>query len=123
MEQKKSNQDLAILFFKALNSGDFTDVDPFIHPDVALDFPGAGRIEGSKRVRIFIKTLHRKFPVLVFKVNEVIVDGNQICAVWTNHGENLAREPYTNSGLTLFHLEHGKITFISDYFKDTSFVK
>lgn len=122
MENKKSNEDLALKFFKALSLRDFSEVDPFVHPDVVLDFPGVGRIEGARRVFIFIKTLHRKYPVLDFMVNEVFSDGNQICAIWTNKGENLAREPYSNSGATIFHLDHGKIIFISDYFKDTSFV-
>lgn len=30
---------------------------------------------------------------------------------------------FSNSGVTLFHFTRGKISFISDYFKDTSFVE
>ncbi|MEA1875325.1 MAG: nuclear transport factor 2 family protein [Bacteroidota bacterium] len=118
-----NNQELALLFFRALNSRDFSEVDPYLHDEVALDFPGVGRIEGSRRVLVFIKTLHRKYPVLEFNVSEVFSDGGQICAIWTNKGENLAGEPYSNSGVTIFHHDQGKITFISDYLKDTSFIK
>lgn len=119
----KTNEELTLLIFKGLNKRDFSELDPYLHPDVALDFPGSGRMEGEKRVRIFLKALLRKYPVLVFNVYEVLVDGNLACAVWNNKGENLAGEAYSNQGMTLVHIDHGKITFISDYFKDTSFVK
>lgn len=120
---EKSNEDLALLIFKAMNERDFSVLDPWLHPDISLDFPGAGRLEGVKRVTIFLKALLRKFPVLKFNVYETVVDGDLVCAVWNNHGQNLAGHPYENAGITLVHFEAGKITFISDYFKDTSFAQ
>ena len=120
---ERSNEELALLLFQAMNDRDFTLLDPYLHPEVAFDFPGAGRMEGVKRVTIFLKALLRKYPVLIFNVYETVVDGDLAVAVWNNHGKNLAGHPYQNSGMTLIHFESGKITFISDYFKDTSFVQ
>jgi ketosteroid isomerase-like protein len=116
-----TSHDLALVFFQALNTRDFDSAKKFLHEDVALDFPGSGRMEGIRRVIIFIKALLRKYPVLIFNIREVIVEGDRICAIWTNTGENLAGDDYENSGITLFHLENQQIIFISDYFKDTSF--
>ena len=91
--------------------------------NVALDFPGARRIEGFKSVQIFLKALLRKYSTLTFTVSEVIVEKERACVVWTNEGEHIDGNPYTNRGLTLMVFSENKITFISDYFKDTSFVK
>ncbi len=119
----KSSQELGLLLFQALNSRDFTEVVQYTTEDVKLDFPGVDQILGQKRVVIFLKALLRKYPILIFNVHEILVDGELICVRWTNKGENLAGGDYTNSGLTLIHLDGGKISFISDYFKDTSFVQ
>lgn len=120
---EKSNEELALLLFQAMNERDFSILDPYLHDDVAIDFPGAGRIEGVRKVTIFLKALLRKYPVLVFNVYETVVDRELVVAVWNNHGQNLAGHPYENAGMTLIHFDEGKITFISDYFKDTSFVQ
>ena len=89
---------------------------------MAFDFPGPGRIEGRKRVLIFLKALMRKYSSLTFKISDIIIEGNRSCAVWTNEGISVEGKPYKNSGITLIHFEDGKISFLSDYFKDTSFV-
>ena len=120
---EKNYLDLALELFKAMNSRSFDEIDQYFSDDLAFDFPGAGRIEGKKKVLIFLKAMLRKYPVLGFKVYEYFGDGEQVCVLWTNKGQNIAGEPYENSGVSIIHIEHGKIFFISDYFKDTSFVK
>lgn len=109
--------------FNAMNTGDFSEFENFISEDVVFDFPGAGRIEGYKRVLIFLKALLRKYPKLTFFVSEIITDNERACAVWTNEGEDSDGNHYSNSGITLLYFRGEKLTFISDYFKDTSFVK
>ncbi|MBN1597711.1 MAG: nuclear transport factor 2 family protein [Bacteroidales bacterium] len=116
-------QELITALFKAMNTRDFSTVEKQVTEDVAFDFPGAGRIEGAKRVFIFLKALLRKYKTLVFTVHDVLIDYNAACAVWTNKGEHSEGHPYNNSGVTLFHFTDNKISFLSDYFKDTSFVK
>ena len=70
-----------------------------------------------------MKALMRKYAELTFTIKEVIVERDKSCCVWTNKGQTTEGEDYANSGMTLFYFEDNKITFISDYFKDTSFVK
>lgn len=114
---------LITALFKAMNTRDFSIIENQVTEDVVFDFPGAGRIEGSKRMFIFLKALLRKYKTLLFTVNEVLIDNNTACAVWTNKGQHIEGHDYANSGVTLFHFSDDKISFLSDYFKDTSFVK
>jgi len=107
--------------FDALNKRDFTEMQKNISENLVFDFPGAGRIEGAKRVIIFLTALLRKYSVLQFNVSEVFAEGERACAIWTNKGESKDGKPYSNSGVTVFQFIDGKISSMSDYFKDTSF--
>ncbi len=109
--------------FTALNTRDFSEFEKIVTDDVTLDFPGAGRIEGQRKVQVFMKALLRKYRRLEFTVTDVIADTKSAVVVWNNQGEHADGNPYANSGMTLICFREGKIEFISDYFKDTSFVK
>jgi len=123
MDNQLDRENLATLVFKAMNIRDFSILDPYLSKEVVLDFPGAGRIEGYRKVLIFMKALLRKFPELQFDISDIITEKEKSCIVWTNKGENMDGEPYFNSGISLIHFFRGKIVFISDYFKDTSFLQ
>lgn len=110
-------------FFDAMNTRDFTDLELHLAPDVAFDFPGAGAIDGSRRMLLFLKLLFRKYSRLVFTVQEVLADAERACVVWTNEGQTAEGEPYRNRGLTFMHFSGSRIVSLSDYFKDTSFIK
>ncbi|MBN2518944.1 MAG: nuclear transport factor 2 family protein [Bacteroidales bacterium] len=114
--------DMTQTIFTAMNSGDFNELENCITENVVFDFPGVGRIEGSKRVIVFLKTLLRKYPQLKFTVKDILIDNMKACVIWTNEGKNAKGEDYKNSGITLLYFENNKILFISDYFKDTSFI-
>ena len=122
MKSDNKNSELAQIVFRAMSSRDLSIAEPFMNNDVVLDFPGSGRIEGHKRVIIFIKALLRRYPSLTFTIKDVITDKDRACTVWTNKGMHPDGSPYENSGITLFHFSGGKITLMSDYFKDTSFI-
>lgn len=121
MAETISNRRLAKAFMGALNKRDYSEFQKRLTEGAALDFPGPGRIESRKKIISFIKALFRKFPKLTFSVNDVIVEEDRACIVWTNVGERNDGEPYNNSGITYMQMADGRITFISDYFKDTSF--
>lgn len=121
MNKIDKNRKLAQMIFDALNSRDFSEVQPFLAEEVVLNFPGVGDITGLKKVVIFMKTLLRKYPELTFTVSKIIVENDNAVAVWTNVGKKISGEFYSNSGNTLFQFSDGYIKLISDYFKDTSF--
>jgi ketosteroid isomerase-like protein len=109
--------------FAAMNSRDVSELAPYIAEEATFDFPGAGCITGKKRILLFFKILFRRYPRLFFRIDDIIVEGERACAVWSNEGENAQGTPYRNRGITLVRTADGQITFISDYFKDTSFVE
>ena len=123
MDDINYKQNMVKSIFNAMNTKDFSELKKITAGDVAFDFPGSGRIEGQRRVLIFLKALLRKYPKLTFTVSDTIVDNQRACAIWTNEGENIEGKPYKNSGITLIHFLDRKIIFISDYFKDTSFIQ
>lgn len=113
---------IAVSVFEAMNTSEFSDFEKNAAENIQFDFPGVERIEGVKRVILFFKILLRKYNKLKFTVNEVIVGEQKACVVWTNQGEYNDGTVYINSGITLFHFIDDKVSYISDYFKDTSFI-
>lgn len=121
MTNSISYKHLAQGVFDAMNKRDFSDMQMNISEDLVFDFPGAGRIAGAKRVILFLNALLRKYSTLTFSVSEIFIDGERACAIWANQGEYKDGKSYSNSGVTIFHFSGEKISFMSDYFKDTSF--
>jgi ketosteroid isomerase-like protein len=118
-----TNKELAVGVFSAINKRDFTEFESYIADDLTFDFPGVDQIKGAKRVILFFNVLFRKYKVLQFHVSDVVSDDKKACVKWENSGEEKDGALYSNSGLTWFYFENGKINFMSDYFKDTSFTK
>jgi len=112
---------IAVSIFDAMNTNEFSVFERNAASDISFDFPGTNRIEGVKRIILFFKVLLKKYKELTFWVNEVIIADEKACVVWTNKGTYQDGTNYENRGITLFHFKGDKVTFISDYFKDTSF--
>jgi len=121
MEAGISNRELAEAIFTTMNSRDVSYLEQHLGKKAIFDFPGPGLIEGPRKILVFLKVLFRKYPRLEFSVEDIIVEGDRACAIWTNEGKDKKGNPYKNRGITLMRFSEGKIVFISDYFKDTSF--
>lgn len=122
MENTVSNRRLAKSLIEIMNHQNYSDFENRLSEDAVLDFPGSGRIEGRKRIISFVKALFRKFPRLEFSIKDIVVEDDRACIVWTNEGVRVDGKPYSNRGITFLKISEGRIDFISDYFKDTSFV-
>ena len=118
-----SNRALAELVVISLNKRDFTLYEKHVAEDAELDFPGSETVKGCRRTIIFLKAVLRKYPELKFTIENIIVDADGAAVVWSNKGKYKSGEPYSNCGITLVKMRDGKIVLISDYFKDTSFLK
>ena len=114
---------LTRIIFDTFNNRDVSELERILAEDAVFDFPRTELLKGPKRILVFIKILFRKYPRLAFKVEDILVDGDRACAVWSNEGEDNKGSPYSNRGVTLVRVKNGKIVFISDYFKDTSFIE
>ena len=111
------------MIFTSLNNRELSLLDEYLDEQATFDFPGTTLIKGRKKIILFFKILFRKYPHLTFTVKETIVEGDYVCVLWTNQGINHKGHSYNNSGVTFVHITGGKIFFLSDYFKDTSFVE
>jgi ketosteroid isomerase-like protein len=123
VEKDLSNSDIAQTIFTTMNNRDLSDLEQYLSENAVFDFPGAGIIKGRKRILIFFKVLFKKYTRLTFTVEDIVSEGERVCAIWSNEGEDKKGNPYRNRGVTLVNVSDGKIVFISDYFKDTSFVE
>jgi len=112
---------MALTIFDAINSRDLSRLATCLAEDDVFDFPGTELLQGARRILLFFKVLFRKYPRLIFTVDDIIVAGSQVCVFWHNEGEDSSGRPYTNRGVTLVRVRNQKIVFMSDYFKDTSF--
>ena len=118
-----SNRELAELVVTSMDKRDFTLYEKHVAEDAVLDFPGSEKVKGCRRIIVFLKAVLRKYPELKFTIEKIIVDGTGAAVVWSNKGKHKSGEPYKNRGITLVKSSAGKIVLISDYFKDTSFLK
>jgi ketosteroid isomerase-like protein len=109
--------------FKAMNERDFDWFESHVTEHIGFDFPGTARAEGKRRTLLLLKSILRKYPELVFTVEEVIASDDRASVVWHNKGKSLSGEDYQNRGMTLVHFQGDKISLLSDYFKDTSFTR
>ena len=123
MNTEINYKEIAVSVFEAMNTSEFSKFENNAAINISFSFPGTEKIEGAKRVILFFKVLLRKYKSLTFNVIDVILEDKKAVVVWINKGEYNDGELYENSGMTLFHFTDDKISFISDYFKDTSFTK
>ncbi len=123
MEEQLAAIKLAKIVIATMNTRDFVEFAKHLADDAVFDFPGSGEVAGKKRIIIFLKALLRKYPELAFTIEDTIAEDHKACICWTNKGISSKGEPYHNRGVTLVYMAAGKIVYISDYFKDTSFTK
>jgi len=114
-----SDKHLVHKFFEMLNHRDTKEMEDLVGPDTEFYFPKTQPLIGKKRIMKFLNILFRQFPELTFTVQRVILQGNLAAVHWTNQGMNRRKEPYQNEGVTLLEMHAGKISFISDFFKNT----
>lgn len=106
-------------FFDLFNSRDMDQMAKLLDEDAELYFPKTQPLIGKERILKFLYILFRQYPELAFEVQRVICEGNKAAVHWTNKGLSRKNEPYQNEGATILEMVDDKITFISDFFKDT----
>jgi ketosteroid isomerase-like protein len=109
----------ATTFFEVFNSRDMDRMGELLNEDAELYFPKTQPLIGKERILKFINLLLRQYPELSFEVQRIICDGSKAAIHWTNTGRSRRKEPYQNEGVTILEMKGNKISFISDFFKDT----
>jgi uncharacterized protein (TIGR02246 family) len=106
-------------FFDVFNHRDTKEMGNLLSPDAEFYFPKTQPLIGRTRILKFLDILFRQYPELTFKIQRVIQQGDRAAVHWTNQGINRRKEPYQNEGVTILEMQDGKISFISDFLKDT----
>ena len=106
-------------FFEVLNERDLDEADKLLAPQAGFYFPKTQPLVGKDRILKFLKIFFRQYPELFFTVVRVIRQGDQAAVHWTNRGMNRGKEPYENEGVTILEIKEGKISYVSDFFKNT----
>lgn len=119
---KVSDKHLTHKFFEMLNHRDTKEMEDLVGPDTEFYFPKTQPLIGKKRIMKFLNILFRQYPELTFKIQRVIQQDNRVAVHWTNQGMNRRKEPYQNEGVTILEIQDDKISFISDFFKDTEII-
>lgn len=114
-----SDQQLIYRFFDVFNHRDPKKMDELLNTGAELYFPKTQPLIGKERIFKFLNILFRQYPVLTFTIERVILQDNQAAVHWTNRGQDRRQTPYQNEGVTLLEIQDGKISFISDFFKNT----
>ncbi|UCD80030.1 MAG: nuclear transport factor 2 family protein [Desulfobacterales bacterium] len=118
-----SNEQIVQIFFEVFNNRDMDKMGNLLNSDAEFFFPKTQPLIGRERILKFLKILFRQYPELSFTIQRVIQQGDQAAVHWTNHGLNRREEPYENEGVTILEMQNGKISYISDFFKNTDFSK
>jgi len=117
-----SDEQLIYRFFDVFRHRDPKLMNELLNPGAELYFPKTQPLLGRKRIFKFLNILFRQFPELIFTIQRTILQGNHAAVHWTNQGIDRRREPYQNEGVTILEIQDGKISFISDFFKDTEII-
>ncbi|MHC4779168.1 MAG: nuclear transport factor 2 family protein [Planctomycetota bacterium] len=112
--------EVALKVFEAMNGRDLTGLSTLLAPDGVFHFPGTEPLVGPEVIGRFLKILLRRFPALRFETERVIEQGESAAVEWRNRGEDRKGEPYENAGVTVIEMKDGRISYMSDTFKDTS---
>ena len=107
------------------NDGDLTLVDEICTPNcVRHDCGSPEDIVGLDAIKNFFGSLRSAFPDLNMTIDDTIVEGNKIVWMWTMKGTNsgplqglpLTNKPVHLSGVSIAHVENGKMAEIWDYY-------
>jgi ketosteroid isomerase-like protein len=106
-------------FFDLVNERNLDKLESLLSHNAEFFFPKTQPLIGKKRIIKFLSLLFRQYPELTFTIQRIIIQENQAAVLWTNRGRNRKNQTYENEGVTILEAEKEKITFISDFFKDT----
>jgi ketosteroid isomerase-like protein len=113
-----TREETIVVFFRLVSAHDLSVTD-MLTETAEFYFPKTQPLLGKESIRKFFGILARQYPRLVFDLQRIIVQGDHAAVHWKNRGVNRKKEPYENEGVTFMEFKDEKISFLSDFFKDT----
>lgn len=116
------SRELVEKFMVDLESRDVERLRPWFHDESVLWMPPVGKIEGARRILAAFRIIFRGYSDLHWNVTNIMDAGNRRFVYETDSWGTIGKStPYKNHILTIIDFdEHGRIVFLSDYFKDTA---
>jgi ketosteroid isomerase-like protein len=98
------------------------DDGEFIYPG---EIPESGSFKGKKAVEGWFRRFFEQYPGIHFDVQDICVRnlfdfaGNNVVTVhWNIQLKNRQGRNGSNSGVTVVHIQHGKVCLVQDYIYD-----
>lgn len=105
-----------------MQSNDACRIAEWFAEESSLWIPPAQPVEGKGRIKALFRAMFSRYEFLKWEILDILpVSGNRCIHICNSHGKIKGCNEYHNRVVTdiLFN-EDGKITSLSDYFKDTA---
>lgn len=120
-DQETSNKAIARRFSDGMNTGDpeliSKTIDELVEPDARIRTPLPIGVTGAKALKEVFTRLHRAFPDLHVKIEDLIAEGDKVVSrntvTGTHKGEYMGLPPtgkaVTYNEIFIFRVEDGRI--------------
>jgi limonene-1,2-epoxide hydrolase len=111
-----------LAFMEAMQSNDPARISDWFSDDAKLWIPPAQPIEGISKVKALFRAMFIRYEFLKWDIVDILpVDGNRCIHICDSHGKLKGCDEYRNRVITdITFNKDGKISSLSDYFKDTA---
>lgn len=111
-----------LAFMEDMQSNDASRIAEWFAEESVLWIPPAAQVEGKSRIKALFRAMFTRYEFLKWNIVDILpVAENRCIHICESHGKLRGSDEYRNRVITdiVFNSE-GKITSLSDYFKDTA---
>ncbi len=115
-------RDRILAFMVDMESNDPVRIADWFADDSKLWIPPAQPVEGISRVRALFRAMFTRYEFINWTIIDILpVNENRCIHICESRGKLHGHDEYTNCVITdITFNKEGKITSLSDYFKDTA---
>lgn len=110
-----------VAFMVDMHTNDACKVAEWFAEESSLWIPPAMPVEGKTRIKALFRAMFSRYEFLNWNILDILPVSEHRCIhICQSHGKLKGREEYRNQVITdITFNEDGKITILSDYFKNT----
>jgi limonene-1,2-epoxide hydrolase len=111
-----------LAFMEDMQSNDPVRISKWFSNDAKLWIPPAQPVEGIARVSALFRAMFNRYEFIEWKIIDILPVSDDRCLhICESRGKLKGSDEYTNRVITdITFNDEGKITSLSDYFKDTA---
>src|SRR6266536_1298170 len=104
--------------FDLVSQKKYADIEKLLSPDFVGHFPSQPEVRGPAGFSQLVHMYQSAFPDFMFKIEDLIAEGDKVVARWSWHGTNQGSfmgmpatgKPVTITGCSTFRIADGKVT-------------